>query len=305
MPKAFYGDYLANTINPLVPLFVILLREAMFMATETRVEIISVGNELLIGKILNTNAQFLAKRVTMLGMKITRVTTIADSVDEIAKTFLEALPRKPRFVIITGGLGPTFDDMTLEGVAKALNRRLEVNAEALGMVKERYDSYVQTKNDQTLELTPPRVKMATIPEKTEPIRNPVGTAPAVRVNVGKTVVFLLPGVPREMEAIFEETIAPLLNRASTGSAFHEDSIYVSEIMESTIAPLIDSVMHSNPSVYIKSHPKGAESKPSIEIHFSITAAETEKAKEKLQAAKEQLSRLITENSGKINGTQSN
>ena len=274
------------------------------MATEMQVEIISVGYELLIGRIPNTNAQFLAKRATMLGMKTTRVTVIADSVNEIANTILEALQREPRVVIITGGLGPTFDDRTLEGMAKALNRRLVVNAEALSMVKEKYETYVQTKNDKPLELTPPRIKMATIPEKTEPIRNPVGTAPAVRADVNKTAIFLLPGVPREMEAIFEETIAPLLNQASTGSAFYEDSIYVSEIMESTIAPLIDRVMHRNSGVYIKSHPKGAENKPSIEIHFSITAAETEKAKEKLQAAKDQLSRLITENSGKINGVQS-
>ena len=107
------------------------------MTADVEVEIISVGNELLIGKVLNANAQFLSKRATTLGTKITRTTTIRDNVNEIANTLREALKRKPQFIIITGGLGPTFDDKTLQGIAKALNRKLEVNPEALEMVREK------------------------------------------------------------------------------------------------------------------------------------------------------------------------
>ena len=76
----------------------------------------------------------------------------------------------------------------------------------------------------------------------------------------------LPGVPSEMEAIFQETIAPLLKQASGNSAFYEKSIYADDIMESTLAPLIDKVMHDNPGVYIKSHPRGGENRPHMEIH---------------------------------------
>ena len=269
------------------------------MTADVEVEIISVGNELLIGKILNTNAQFLSKRATKLGTKITRTTTIADNVNEIANTLLEALQRKPQFIITTGGLGPTFDDKTLQGIAKALNRQLEVNPKALDMVKEKYEAYAKRKNVKTAELTQPRIKMATIPEKTVPIRNPVGTAPAVRADVNDTVIFALPGVPGEMEAIFEEAIVPLLKQASKGCAFHEKSIYADEILESTLAPLIDTVMQDNPEVYIKSHPRGAENKPNIEIHFSITAVNNEKSQKRLQAATNQLSQLITRNNGKV------
>ena len=262
-------------------------------------EIVCVGNELLIGKTLNTNAQWLSKRANAVGVAVKRVTVVADEVEEIASAVREALQRKPRFIVTSGGLGPTFDDKTLEGIAKALNRKLEINAKALQMVKEKYEAYARERRTEKVELTQPRIKMATIPEKTEPIHNPVGTAPAVRADIDGTILIALPGVPAEMEAIFEEAIVPLLEQASDGSAFYEKSIYADNIMESSLAPLIDKVMHDNPGVYVKSHPKGEEDKPHIEIHFSIKDKEAEKPEEKLQKAVAQLSSLIEESSGKV------
>src|SRR3972149_12116261 len=128
-------------------------------------EIVCVGNELLIGKIPNTNAQWLSKQSTNLGVTIKRITVIADNVDEIANEIQETLRRKPKFIITTGGLGPTFDDKTLEGIAKALNRKLEVNQKALQRVKEKYETYATKTRAKTTELTQPQIKMATSPEK--------------------------------------------------------------------------------------------------------------------------------------------
>jgi nicotinamide-nucleotide amidase len=264
-------------------------------------EIICVGNELLIGKTLNTNAQWLSKRATAVGIAVKRVTVVADEVEEIASAIHEALQRKPQFIITTGGLGPTFDDKTLEGIAKTLNRKLEINTKALQMVKEKYETYARERKTEKVELTQSRIKMATIPQKAEPIPNPVGTAPAIRADLDRTILIALPGVPSEMQAIFEETIAPLLKQASGDSAFYEKSIYADNIMESTLAPLIDKVMHDNPSVYVKSHPRGEENKPHMEIHFSIKAKETEKPEEKLQKAIVQLSSLIEKSNGKVLG----
>ena len=102
-------------------------------------EIICVGNELLIGKILNTNAHWLGKQATNIGANVKRITVVQDIVSEIASVICEALARKPEFIIMTGGLGPTFDDKTLQGVAKVLNRKLAVNQEAFEMVKEKMD----------------------------------------------------------------------------------------------------------------------------------------------------------------------
>jgi len=264
-----------------------------------QLEIICVGNELLIGKTLNTNAQWLAKRATSLGLSVRRITVVGDDVEEIAAAVWEALNRKPRFIITTGGLGPTFDDKTLEGIAKALNRKLEVNSKALQMVKEKYESYAKAGRLDSAELTPHRVKMAKLPEGAEPLPNPVGTAPGVHLNVDGTDIIALPGVPAEMEAIFDESVAAMFRKEAGDLTFYEASIYADNIMESTLAPLIDATMHDNPYVYIKSHPKGEEKKPHIEIHFSTTAKDSKTAKDRLGKAIIQLSELIKEKGGKV------
>ena len=151
-------------------------------------EIVCVGNELLIGKVLNTNASWLGKRATSLGVKVKRITVAADDVEEMAVVFREVLSRKPEFVISTGGLGPTFDDKTLEGIAKTLNRKLTINKEALQMVKAKYKEIAKTRRILEGEMTPPRVKMATLPEGTKPISNPIGTAPGVQANIERNCV---------------------------------------------------------------------------------------------------------------------
>jgi molybdopterin-biosynthesis enzyme MoeA-like protein len=102
-----------------------------------------------------------------------------------------------------------------------------------------------------------------------------------------------------MEAIFEETMAPLLKQASGYRAFYEKSIYAEDVMESTLAPLIDRVMHNNPGVYVKSHPRGGENKPHMEIHMSTTARNTDKPEEKLQKTITQLSIAIEKIGGRV------
>ena len=167
------------------------------------------------------------------------------------------------------------------------------------MVKEKYVEYARKEQLSTIiELTPPRVKMATLPEKAEPISNPIGTAPGVRVDLQGTSLFALPGVPAEMESIFAETIAPMLKQVVGNNVFCERSMFVDKMMESRLAPIIDKVMSENEGVYIKSHPLGVENKPHIEIHLTSTAKEEEKPAKKLLKAARQLSSLIEENGGK-------
>ena len=263
------------------------------------IEIICVGNELLIGKTLNTNAQWLAKRVTSLGLDVRRINTVGDDIDEISSALREAIQRNPSFVITTGGLGPTFDDKTLEGVAKALQRRIEIHDQALRMVEEKYRKYVEEGRMERVELTPHRVKMAKLPEGAEPLFNPVGTAPGVIMKHNDTTVIALPGVPPEMKAIFEESVVPLLKQAAGDVTFFETSIDVTGCMESEIAPLIDRIMHDNPYVYIKSHPKFEERIPHLEFHLSTTADNSEVAKKRVGKALIQLSEVLQEKGGKI------
>ena len=201
--------------------------------------------------------------------------------------------------MITGGLGPTFDDKTLAGMAQALNCKMKVNRKALALVKEKYEALVNAGRLEKVELTPYRVKMATLPEGTQPLSNPVGTAPGVMMTSGEALLIALPGVPSEMEAIFEGSVVPLLKKKAGKVAFLETSVYVDNIMESSLAPLIDKTMRNCPQVYIKSHPKGEERKPHIELHFSTTAKDSRIAKNRLEQAIAQLSELMEKNGGKI------
>jgi len=127
----------------------------------------------------------------------------------------------------------------------------------------------------------------------------VGTAPGVTMEVNSTFIVALPGVPSEMEAIFEESVAPLLKKEAGKFVFFETSTYADGIMESTLAPLVDRVMRDNPYVYIKSHPRGAEKKPHLEIHFSTTTKDSKTAKDLIGKAIIQLSDLIEKNGGKV------
>ncbi len=217
----------------------------------------------------------------------------------MAVVFREVISRKPNFIVSTGGLGPTFDDKTLQGIAEALSVKVAVNQEALRMVEEKYVAYAKTRNIGTSEMTGPRLKMATIPEGTTPVQNPIGAAPGVRVDLPDSVLFSLPGVPREMEAIFEASIAPLLRQASGGVSFYEKSVFADGIMESNLAPLIDVTMHDNPFVYIKSHVKREENKPHMELHFSTSDKPSEHPEMRLEKAAAQLSALLQKAGGRV------
>ncbi len=261
------------------------------METQLKCEIISIGNELLIGKVVNTNASWLAERLTRLGVAVRRITVVGDSLSEISLCVKEAISRKSSYIITTGGLGPTYDDITLEGLAMALDRPFTIIPTALEMVRRKYESMGEG-------LTDARVKMAKMPEGAEPVPNPAGTAPAMRIVVGNTVIYALPGVPREMEAIFDESVSKTVSKSS-GFKVAELSYRVIGIKESTLAPLISRVKELYPSVYIKSHPKSVEEKPWIEMYFSVFHRDEASAKNMVSEVAKKLADLIEENYGQV------
>jgi molybdenum cofactor synthesis domain-containing protein len=233
------------------------------------VEILSVGNELLLGNTINTNAAWIAAQATSTGAEVSRITTIGDNLADISGEVEESLRRQPNFLIITGGIGPTFDDMTLVGVAKGLGRRMSLDREALRLIRSHYSRRFKGK---TMRLTKPRLKMAYIPNGSVPIPNPVGTAPGVLLTMKRTQIFCLPGVPSEAKAIFQESILTKIHANAHGRTFVETWLRISGIMESSLAPIIDRVMRHVAGVYIKSHPRGIENnRPRIELHFSAFA----------------------------------
>jgi len=262
------------------------------------VEVVGVGNELLIGRIANTNAQWLAKMVTNLGGEVRRIVDVGDSLDEISEVIREACSRSPTWLLVTGGLGPTFDDMTLEGIARAFGVPLEIDEEARKMVKEKYERY-QARTGERIELTPPRLKMATLPRGGTALRNPAGTAPGVMIKQGATTVVALPGVPVEMQAIFEDVLGPMICKTVGDRYLYSKYLRAIGVIESALAPLIDIVMHDNQGVYIKSHPKEPEPLPVIEFHLSMSSESPEVSRRKVEDAAAQLTKLVLEHRGKI------
>lgn len=261
------------------------------------VDLVSIGNELLLGNTINTNASWLAKEVTRQGGRVGRITTVEDSLIEIVQVLRESLRRKVDFIITTGGIGPTFDDMTLKAVARLLNRPLRLNREALRMIK---DHYSERFSKSQVKLTKSRLKMAMLPPNGTAVQNPVGTAPALRISVARATIFCLPGVPQEAKAIFTATIASQIRYKTGGSKFLEKWFSVSGVMESTLAPLIEQTMKRWPHVYIKSHPRGFKLRsPIIQIHLSAHSNVPTRTRMEVKAAADFLAKKLRTLGGNV------
>ncbi len=251
--------------------------------------ILSIGNELLIGRIVNTNASWLAKRLVFLGFDVKRIITVPDSIDDIVEELGRGL-EKAKLIVTTGGLGPTYDDMTSEAVAQALNRQLEKNEKALIMVREFYSK-------KRLPLTPEREKMAYIPAGARVLPNPVGAAPGFIAEEGDKSVVVLPGVPVEMKSIFEQYVEPYIRRKyNPDRKIAEYFIVVKGVPESELAPFINDLSRRNPDVYLKSHPKGHETRsPLLDIRILVSGLDdksiNEKASHMLSAIEEKAKSL--------------
>ncbi|MCX7807838.1 MAG: competence/damage-inducible protein A [Deltaproteobacteria bacterium] len=166
------------------------------------VAILAIGTEVTRGEIVNTNAAFLARRVSELGGEISEHVVVPDEIEAIAKA-LERLGQSNELIVSTGGLGPTSDDLSAQAVAHLLKKALVLDEGALESVRKRLSLLGRP-------MRASHEKLALLPEGARPIPNPEGMAPGFVVNIGRAKAFFLPGVPREMERMFEESIAPFL-----------------------------------------------------------------------------------------------
>ncbi len=224
---------------------------------------LSIGNELLIGQTVDTNSNWIARQISMLGWTLQRITIVRDSLDAISKGVMEALERAPRLLVTLGGLGPTHDDMTLRGLSVAIGKPLVLNETALEAVQKKYE-----RTDKPANLTRYRRKMAMLPKGAQPLPNPVGTAPGVLTKIGQTTIFSFPGVPEEMKAIFKLSVIPILSKPGVQSP-REAFITLVGIIESALAPVLEQTQRMFPGLYFKSHPKGRETgiRSLIQLHI--------------------------------------
>lgn len=261
-----------------------------------RVELLAVGRELLIGRTMNTNAHWMGRRLALMGGMIKQITTVDDDLGEIALALRGCLSRRPDMLIVMGGLGPTPDDMTLRGVAVGLRSRMRLDRLALKLVKEHYAKLGMA----DAEMTPARKKMATLPAESQPLPNDIGTAPGVRIEKGRTVIFCLPGVPSEMKAMFTDSVEPEI-RKKLGRLYRRAFRFkVEGIRESSLAPIIERELKRHPGTYIKSHPRGTVREVSrVELDIVAVNGEKSEAYTAANAVASEMVEAIKEKGGKV------
>lgn len=236
-------------------------------------EIIAVGNELLQGDVQDTNTHWLCRRLSDRGVRVQRGALVPDDGQVIAEAVHQSLSRRPKLLILTGGLGPTADDLTVASVADALDRALQLNPEALAMVEETYREFEERGLVQTAHLTKERRKMAYLPRGAEPLANAVGAAPGVLLWSDDTAIVCLPGVPEELQSIFEQSLSVRLQHLYGEHAFLERILVTDCGDESQLAPIVDTVAERHPDVYVKSRAKPYGE--GVQLHITLSARGTD------------------------------
>ncbi len=257
-------------------------------------EIFAIGNELLLGEVVDTNTSWLCRLLTGLGGRVRRAALLPDDVEVIRAELEGALRRKPDLVFTTGGLGPTEDDRTLMAVALATGRPLEEHPQALQMVAARYQALAAAGYVASPELTPPRRKMALLPQGAVPLANPIGAAPGVLLPLEQTLLVCLPGVPEEMKAIVQGSLAPYLQARLGKAGFAELRMLVDCGDESRLAPLLEEVQHRWPQVYIKSRARAFGPGVRLRIYLSAAASTPEEARALVEGARRHLEERLAE-----------
>ncbi len=211
-------------------------------------EIITIGTELLLGEILDTNTRFLARELRNLGVDLYRTTTVGDNEERIANILQEALSRA-QVIITTGGLGPTVDDPTRQAVARALGVELEFRSELWQQIEDRFQKYGRQPSENNK-------RQAYVPRGAIAISNPVGTAPAFICEVQDRSVICLPGVPREMEFLFQHAVVPYLKeRYQLHGVILVRVLHTAGVGESQLDDWIgDLETWNNPTVGLLAHP---------------------------------------------------
>ena len=212
--------------------------------------VILVGDELLAGHTRDANGYYLAQRLTALGHRLRRITVVPDERHAIIHAIDEVLTSVD-IVFMAGGLGPTHDDRTTECVADRFHRRLVVDEPAWALLMARYDA--RGKHPQsTLDAAK---KMVSVPEGSEVLENPVGAALGYVVREGDHKLIVVPGVPAELQAIFEHSILGKVLPAGSATGLLQVDI---EMAEAAFAKPLTDVAHRFADVEIGSYPHFGE-----------------------------------------------
>lgn len=226
-------------------------------------QIICIGNEIMLGSIPNTNAQFISIQLAEIGIPVSKHISVPDEQPAIISSIKNSLEESP-IVILTGGLGPTVDDITLECISKATNRKLISNPQIVKEIKNHF-------HKRRIKMPKNNLRQALIPKGTIPIPNPIGTAPGLIIP-GERVLIALPGVPFEMQPMVENSVIPYLKKSfPSGKIIKSRLIKITGLAESRVNELIYGILNLSGNVQMGIYPYPEE------IHVKITVTEKTQA----------------------------
>jgi len=241
-----------------------------------KLEVVTIGTELLLGQILDTNAAELGRELAAAGVEVVRHSSVADRPDAIRAAVAEALERTG-FVITTGGLGPTRDDITKREVAALFAKALEMDAAVLQSLEERF---------RRLGRPMPAVNrtQAEVPAGATVLPNPRGTAPGLWIEDRGRVVVMLPGVPSEMRGLLAEEVLPRLAARTAGTVVRSRSVRTTGIAESALAERVGAIEEELAPLTLAYLP----STDGVELRVTAWSLREDDAERRLAAAVAQL-----------------
>lgn len=277
--------------------WIILNRTKIDYGDSLQSGILTIGNEVLDGLVMDTNSNWIEKRLTSLTIPIIRQVTVRDEMAEI-RAGLEFLLQRCNLIITSGGLGPTYDDMTIPAIASALNLTLHQDDDALEIVRRRYQELNEEGIVDNPDLTKSRKKMAFIPKGSQPLNNDVGGAPGVKIKTDSITIFCLPGVPGELKSIWKESLEPWL-KDRVPENYSELVVEFALMDETVFAPHSRAVMDEMENIWIKSMPKQYGTTNMLRVWISSRAQDSSIAKDNVQRALEALEKGLSLESTRV------
>lgn len=248
-----------------------------------RVEVVTVGTELLLGYTLDTNGADLGRALAGAGAEVVRRTSVPDRVEQIRAAVSEALSRTG-FVITTGGLGPTDDDLTREAVAGLLGRRLLLDRAVLQQIEERFRRMGRT-------MSPANRRQAEVPEGATVLANPRGTAPGLWIDDRDRTVVLLPGVPGELQGLLADEVLPRLEPRAAGRVVRSRVLRTTGVAESALAERLRPLADALAPLTLAWLP----STDGVDLRLTAWALDAPDAEARLSRAAQQLTGLLGAN----------
>ena len=240
-------------------------------------EIITIGDEILIGQIVDTNSAWMAKELNAIGIKVKQITSVSDDADHIMEALAQA-EKRARIILITGGLGPTKDDITKFTLARYFNMGMRRDAGVLETVENIFRKY----NRPMIESN---IKQADVPDGCIVIQNKNGTAPCMWFDHGENIIVSMPGVPFEMMYLMQEEILPRLTKAFDLPFIYHKTILTANLGESFLAQEIAEIEDSLPAdIKLAYLPKLGQ----VRLRLSTSGPDEQQLKDKVEVYAQQI-----------------